>query len=1651
MSHLKPLDDDDKLYFDLFTLLPLTLPPDVPHDRKSQAPDANELAGLYCSVAAALRALQAADEVDGEGALMRQLESWYECSWCHCAVRCLAVMAQLKYRNKTAAKETLSELVRDQVMSSGWTVEDLSKEAISETQSWRWPLSTDWAWRFCLPCDRRPSLPFLPRFTESLLTARLCSRSPMQRHLYLNFRCLSWSLQAELLGGRRAACIRADDGAAGSGFAKRLAQQWFRELQAESAGSQLDTEELATLAHYTDSPVQLRFCLERMEAVVARGPRVAMDSCDNERLERVSRKRALRIVDQADCNNGDQLDDETMLKRHCDILDSLVDATKDILNYQATISEHHCQCVLMALLNITRHSVGNRCCQNAVVKYAATCDREEAQQRESNSATANGLDCSTALPPMPDAIRRELPDRREECYIRLADAAGSFAVSVQDSSAAESSWKVQGHCLKKLAKSNYRLQAACRRRAIEQAARDGRVEVLDRYMRKVPAMDRSFLCTCLIEELALSGKVDALRTLAMAMRETDSRNWCCFRMAANAALAGRLEASVLLLQSITFGEKLRKKCCKRLVLIAEEQHQLEELFRLLKNTSVSTSRATPGACRVLERINCLWMLAEAAAKNGFLAHLPDVAAAVASLTFKSGIVVLLIQKSAAPTEQRLRTAMKILPQIKDAAERSHLFQILVRCAARFGSCVLIEETLSLLPSESEDGDSTAEPSHRDELLSAAAEAAAGEGKLETAIWAAEAIDSESEAHLCLAAAAEAAQMSNRLDEAVSLARLIKDASVRKSAQVRAYRRCLPEQQVAELSETVVNHGCFLADNCITNSSLLALVAATVAMGDQFYLQKILLNANQHQLHQLLCSSLSNGHSALATAILPSIQDVNKRLDDQLCSTTLMLAAELGHCHVIAKLLERGADRAARDTQGCTALDRARLCGRNQAAWVLAEEGNVELTSPASTGDIDLHDSQLSEKLHWALTSSGFTQSRAACQQRLADLLERTAACLSLSKPRLIGSFADGWGCSLTRLNARLSDGSGIDWLTPVTAAAGCPGATKLRLDFTGDPPDKEEGAQLLTVEDDASGFGQQPRVASAPCGVKPATSTTLAFRSPQSASILLLPLVSIRDAALIHLQQTFAIEEKQRMRQLNTVQGQLFILLKFLLKNYLAEVSQCPGLTSHHVKHLLFYLIETHGSWNWQMWQPHKLIELAKEALDLMMKFLDSTSSSDDGCMPSFFKPHVQLQLQWTGRPADEAKTRIRAELLKARSDLDPAVKKLMSHLKPLDDDDKLYFDLFTLLPLTLPPDVPHDRKSQAPDANELAGLYCSVAAALRALQAADEVDGEGALMRQLESWYECSWCHCAVRCLAVMAQLKYRNKTAAKETLSELVMSSGWTVEDLSKEAISETQSWRWPLSTDWAWRFCLPCDRRPSLPFLPRFTESLLTARLCSRSPMQRHLYVNFRCLSWSLQAELLGGRRAACIRADGAAGSGFAKRLAQQWFLELQAESAGSQLDTEELATLAHYTDSPVQLRFCLERMEAVVAREPRVAMDSCDNERLERMPNEVTRAQRPSWIRRITHEMFCSSHEFPTLEVKGDATLASASLSDIPACAVFKAPQSLAPSPHMATVHSTSWDFCTGENLAKTAPHTASRGISWEKCCRTACQLAPLIAR
>ena len=58
-------------------------------------------------------------------------------------------------------------------------------------------------------------------------------------------------------------------------------------------------------------------------------------------------------------------------------------------------------------------------------------------------------------------------------------------------------------------------------------------------------------------------------------------------------------------------------------------------------------------------------------------------------------------------------------------------------------------------------------------------------------------------------------------------------------------------------------------------------------------------------------------------------------------------------------------------------------------------------------------------------------------------------------------------------------------------------------------------------------------------------------------------------------------------------------------------------------------------------------------------------------------------------------------------------------------------------------------------------------------------------------------------------------------------------------------------------------------------------------------------------------------------------------------------------------------------------------------------------KILKNRLPSRITSGTQDIFGS------FDVNGDATDASASDNDIPACAVLKAPQSFAPSPHMAT--------------------------------------------
>ena len=65
---------------------------------------------------------------------------------------------------------------------------------------------------------------------------------------------------------------------------------------------------------------------------------------------------------------------------------------------------------------------------------------------------------------------------------------------------------------------------------------------------------------------------------------------------------------------------------------------------------------------------------------------------------------------------------------------------------------------------------------------------------------------------------------------------------------------------------------------------------------------------------------------------------------------------------------------------------------------------------------------------------------------------------------------------------------------------------------------------------------------------------------------------------------------------------------------------------------------------------------------------------------------------------------------------------------------------------------------------------------------------------------------------------------------------------------------------------------------------------------------------------------------------------------------------------------------------------------------------KIPDDVDRAARPSRMTLGTHEMLASR------DVNGEATDDSASESETPTCAALRAPQSFAPSPHIAATRS-----------------------------------------
>ncbi|PAA70284.1 hypothetical protein BOX15_Mlig020041g1, partial [Macrostomum lignano] len=234
---------------------------------------------------------------------------------------------------------------------------------------------------------------------------------------------------------------------------------------------------------------------------------------------------------------------------------------------------------------------------------------------------------------------------------------------------------------------------------------------------------------------------------------------------------------------------------------------------------------------------------------------------------------------------------------------------------------------------------------------------------------------------------------------------------------------------------------------------------------------------------------------------------------------------------------------------------------------------------------------------------------------------------------------------------------------------------------------------------------------------------------------------------------------------LSTVQGQLFTLIKFIFKTHLPLTLDTPGLKTYHAKTLLFTMLEKHGTDpETEAWKPHNLIALLKESLDMMLSFIDSSSSPDE-CMPHFFMPDAPLYFKnaGIGGDFDNTKARVRDRLCELRSDISGVVEQLMRLVRPLQSE-KFYFHPFTLLPLTAPPAVTEISEGIY---SKFAHVYSVVHQCVSELQS--ESSDRDTLMRHLSLLHELKWCKCAALCMTAMAHLKFGESEEAERLAMEL------------------------------------------------------------------------------------------------------------------------------------------------------------------------------------------------------------------------------------------------------------------------------------------
>uniref|UniRef100_A0A1I8IMD6 ANK_REP_REGION domain-containing protein n=1 Tax=Macrostomum lignano TaxID=282301 RepID=A0A1I8IMD6_9PLAT len=313
--------------------------------------------------------------------------------------------------------------------------------------------------------------------------------------------------------------------------------------------------------------------------------------------------------------------------------------------------------------------------------------------------------------------------------------------------------------------------------------------------------------------------------------------------------------------------------------------------------------------------------------------------------------------------------------------------------------------------------------------------------------------------------------------------------------------------------------------------------------------------------------------------------------------------------------------------------------------------------------------------------------------------------------------------------------------------------------------------------------------------------------------------------------------ERILLRSLTTEQGQVFVLLKYLLKRVLSE--RAPGLKTYHAKTLIFYLLEETPE---DEWQPNCLLSITGKGLEKLRETLKLNPSEPDQCMMHFFLKDAWLYL----KKGHCGKDKIANALQDLIDQLPQLLLQFKANLRPTSDDEPFHFHPFLVIPESRPRPVQQLGRLQY---HSLPDLVAEV------LQKLTQEACSESLKASLESINRIpDFAKTTQQCLLVLVYLKFNLMHLAQQLLRDVMKckpNGGPILKDLEP---ATAQSVLTHLeSSDSAWKFCLwfnSCP--PNLDFLPDLLERT-RRHFPSKMQLVQMRFFNFSALIRCLSLEL------------------------------------------------------------------------------------------------------------------------------------------------------------------------------------------------------